>query len=106
MHGQSDVVAEGLRELTIILVKGAGLVRLNIEHANDSVVEPQRNGQAALGVANTHDVTRILVHVRAYVASARRGDIPAYPASLGACQQLVAADLVGQTLRNKQLQTA
>jgi len=45
VQGNGDIAGQDFHKLPVGLIEGGRLVRLDVEHANDPVVQPQRHGQ-------------------------------------------------------------
>ena len=101
---QRHVISENLRKLAVFLAEGLQAVRLHVQHADDVVMHPQRDGQATAGIGQPGQVTSILADIRADVALPRGGDISTNPVAFGACEELVLLGFRAQPFGDEHVQ--
>ncbi len=99
-----DISAEDFRELAVVLVEGGALPALDVEDADDFVVQSERDGQAALGIFQSDDIARIALHIRADIAAPGGGDVAADAVALAFGHEVDAQCLGGQSGADDQFQ--
>ena len=82
VHRHGDIAAEDRCELPVVVVEGRRPLRLDVEHADDPVVQSQRHGQGAGRMVQAFAVQWILFDIGAQVALTGGRDVTGNPAAL------------------------
>ncbi len=80
------------------------MLRFNIKHADDFILQHQWDGQAAAGLGESHDIAGVFADIRTNITAARRGDVTGNAIAFGHGKKFHLDGIAGQAYADDDFQ--